>query len=136
MFRNGCACDVFVSLTLNCVWIHCDSCKTHSEWPSWLLYICRTHQLFVFSQACILHAAGHSAFHVIYCMESSADVLKSAKSVSGFPKPKRVRSHHRSVFLVFYEPFGHFVFLTVFATMCPFREMVDNRVVCRGRSWL
>ncbi|KAA0707911.1 Gamma-interferon-inducible lysosomal thiol reductase [Triplophysa tibetana] len=31
-------------------------------------------------EACILHEAGHSAFHVIYCMVSSADVLKSAKS--------------------------------------------------------
>uniref|UniRef100_A0A671PF52 Gamma-interferon-inducible lysosomal thiol reductase n=1 Tax=Sinocyclocheilus anshuiensis TaxID=1608454 RepID=A0A671PF52_9TELE len=30
-------------------------------------------------EACVLHAANHAAFPVIYCMESSADVLKSAK---------------------------------------------------------
>uniref|UniRef100_A0A671PF57 Gamma-interferon-inducible lysosomal thiol reductase n=1 Tax=Sinocyclocheilus anshuiensis TaxID=1608454 RepID=A0A671PF57_9TELE len=33
-------------------------------------------------EACVLHAANHAAFPVIYCMESSADVLKSAKPVS------------------------------------------------------
>ncbi|XP_062306311.1 gamma-interferon-inducible lysosomal thiol reductase [Osmerus eperlanus] len=30
-------------------------------------------------QSCILHLAGHSAFPVIYCMESSADVLRAAQ---------------------------------------------------------
>lgn len=64
---------------------------------------------FIFSQACILHAAGHSAFHVIYCMESSAGVLKSAKSVSislvDFPKGHERSAFHRSVFLVVNEPF-------------------------------
>ncbi|KAK2874016.1 hypothetical protein QQF64_004060 [Cirrhinus molitorella] len=30
-------------------------------------------------EACVLYAADHAAFPVIYCMESSADVLKSAK---------------------------------------------------------
>uniref|UniRef100_A0A672RDP5 Gamma-interferon-inducible lysosomal thiol reductase n=1 Tax=Sinocyclocheilus grahami TaxID=75366 RepID=A0A672RDP5_SINGR len=31
--------------------------------------------------ACVLYAANHAAFPVIYCLESSADVIKSAKPV-------------------------------------------------------
>lgn len=33
-------------------------------------------------QACIIHLTGHLAFHIIYCMESSADVLNAAEPVS------------------------------------------------------
>uniref|UniRef100_A0A7N8XFP8 Gamma-interferon-inducible lysosomal thiol reductase n=1 Tax=Mastacembelus armatus TaxID=205130 RepID=A0A7N8XFP8_9TELE len=30
-------------------------------------------------EACIIHLSGHSAFHIIYCMESAADVLNAAE---------------------------------------------------------
>lgn len=34
------------------------------------------------SQACIIHLTGHSAFHIVHCMESAADVLNAAQPVS------------------------------------------------------
>lgn len=37
-------------------------------------------------QACIIHLTGHSAFQIIYCMESAANVLKAAQPVSIYRK--------------------------------------------------
>lgn len=33
-------------------------------------------------QACIIHLTGHSAFQIIHCMESAADVLNAVQPVS------------------------------------------------------
>lgn len=37
-------------------------------------------------QACIIHLTGHSAFQIIYCMESAANVLNAAQPVSIYRK--------------------------------------------------